>query len=85
MNEEHLAEMFEWQARCRDLETANGELREERDRLRTERDTAVKYWHDNVAKNETLWARITELENVLFVATSERDRYRLMAQQGVEL
>lgn len=85
MNEEELAEMYEWQARCRDLETANGQLREERDRFREERNTSLKYWHENLAQMETLWKRITELEEALAAATAERDRYRLATEQGREL
>ena len=31
MNETDMAEMMEWQARCRDLETSKEQIREERD------------------------------------------------------
>ncbi len=85
MNEEELAEMYEWQARCRDLETSNGQLREERDRYRAERDSSLKYWHENLNQMEPLWKRITELEELLARATAERDRYRLAVEQGREL
>lgn len=82
---EGLAETLEWQARCRDLETANEQLREEREILREERDGAMEHWRINKEKNEQLWERIHALEAALHEANAKNDRLRIHLQQGIEL
>jgi predicted nucleic acid-binding Zn-ribbon protein len=85
MSNEQRAEMYEWQARCRDLETSLQQVRDDRDEARTQRDAALKNWNDAVQRATFLWHRVTELEHALNAAVSERDRLRTHVQQGVEL
>lgn len=75
---EGLAETIEWQARCSDLQTANEQLREERD-------IARKQWQEAQQTKELYWSRILELEAALSQATSYAQRVRLHLQQGIEL
>lgn len=73
-----MAELLEWQARCRDLETS-------REQLREERDIARKQWQESHAKSEMYWGRILELEAALSNATAQVERFRIHIQQGIEL
>lgn len=78
MNETDMAEMMEWQARCRDLETSKEQIREERDVARLQ-------WQIEHEKSELYWGRIVELESALSKATTQIERLRLHLQQGIEL
>ena len=78
MNETDMAEMMEWQARCRDLETSKEQIREERDVARLQ-------WQNEHEKSELYWGRIVELESALSKATMQIERLRLHLQQGIEL
>lgn len=80
-----MAELMEWQARCRDMETSKEQLREERDLLREQRDGAMERWKEACDKNEMYWVRITELEAALSKATAQVERLRIHLQQGIEL
>ena len=75
---EGLAESLEWQARCRDLETANEELREARESALTQARTLA-------ADKEFLFQRVTELEEALRAANQKIGRLVLHLQQGIEL
>lgn len=61
---EGLAETIEWQARCGDLQTANEQLREERD-------VAREAWRKAADLNELYLERIVELEKALNLATAK--------------
>lgn len=75
---EGLAESLEWQARCRDLETVNEELRESRESALTQARTLA-------ADKEFLFQRVTELEEALRAANQKIGRLVLHLQQGIEL
>lgn len=78
MTEEDLAEMLEWQARCRDFETSNERIREERDSLIN---TVVTLRQ----REDALVTRITELEQLSQKQQTLIDRLTIHVQQGVEL
>jgi len=80
-----MAELMEWQARCRDMETSKEQLREERDLLRAQLDSAMKYLREAVTTRELYWERIVELEAALSKATAQAERLRINLQQGIEL
>jgi len=85
MNETDMAEMMEWQARCRDLETSKEQIREERDLLRDQCESAMKRLREAVTTRELYWERIVELEAALSKATSQVQRLELRLAQGTEL
>ena len=80
-----MAELMEWQARCRDMETSKEQLREERDLLREQRDGAMARWKEAFERSEMYWERIVELEAALSKATAQVERLRIHLQQGIEL
>lgn len=78
MTDGELAEMLEWQARCRDLETSNERTREERDSL-IATISALR------AREDALVARLDELERINAKQQTIINRIEIHIKQGLEL
>jgi hypothetical protein len=78
MTEGELAEMLEWQARCRDLETSNERTREERDSL-IATISALR------TREDALVARLDELERINAKQQTIINRFDIHIKQGLEL
>jgi hypothetical protein len=78
MTDGELAEMLEWQARCRDLETSNERTREERDSL-IATIAALR------TREDALVARLDELERINIRQETIINRLNIHLKQGMEL